>query len=54
MDPDPDPRGPKTCGSGGSGFGSQHWLLKLQLTPKLQDHIMYMIVPELDVRLDIH
>ena len=22
MDPDPDPRGPKTCGSGGSGFGS--------------------------------
>jgi hypothetical protein len=22
MDPDPDPGGPKTCGSGGSGFGS--------------------------------
>jgi hypothetical protein len=22
VDPDPDPGGPKTCGSGGSGFGS--------------------------------
>jgi hypothetical protein len=22
MDPDPDPGGPKTCGSGESGFGS--------------------------------
>ncbi len=22
MDPDPDPGGPKTCGYGGSGFGS--------------------------------
>jgi hypothetical protein len=22
MDPEPDPGGPKTCGSGGSGFGS--------------------------------
>ncbi len=22
MDPDPDPEGPKKCGSGGSGFGS--------------------------------
>jgi hypothetical protein len=22
MDPDPDPEGPKTCGSSGSGFGS--------------------------------
>ncbi len=28
MDPDPDPGGPKTCGSGGSGFldpDPQHW-----------------------------
>jgi hypothetical protein len=23
MDPDPDPEGPKTCGSGGSGFGTR-------------------------------
>ncbi len=23
MDPDPDPGGPKTCGSGRSGFGSR-------------------------------
>jgi hypothetical protein len=27
---------------------------KLHLTPKLQDHIVYMIVPELYVRLAIH
>ncbi len=32
MDPDPDPRGPKTCGSGGSGFGSGSATLATQAT----------------------
>jgi hypothetical protein len=29
MDPDPNPGGPKTCGSGGSGFGSRSGTLDL-------------------------
>jgi hypothetical protein len=42
MDPDPDPRGPKTCGSGRSGSGSEHWLVELtqaeDLSPVVVGH----------------
>jgi hypothetical protein len=32
MDPYPDPGGPKTCGSGGSGFGSEYATLHTSFT----------------------
>jgi hypothetical protein len=32
---DPDPGGPKTSGSDGSGFGSEHWFLTSVIEPEL-------------------
>jgi hypothetical protein len=43
MDPDPDPGGPKTCGSGGSrsGFGSRSAALRAS-KPVLQIHDIFV------------
>ena len=37
MDPYPDPGGPKTCGSGGSGFGSGSATLKTSLAKSFSE-----------------
>jgi hypothetical protein len=46
MDPDPDPGGPKTCGSGGSGSGSPTLLSTIFFL--LFDRLLKKSVPVLE------
>ncbi len=59
MDPEPDPRGPKTCGSGESGtlllldFLSLQNSVKIYLLRSVQDYIIqYVILTPTDLDFD--
>jgi hypothetical protein len=41
MDPVPDPRGPKTCGSGGYGFGSGSGTLPPTINGQVLDQLAF-------------